>query len=71
MVSLGLACFLCWPHALGKWEFAEAPLRVCQVTAVENVRGWDTKRSARWSLDPGKGAEHTQGRGDNRTKGRS
>lgn len=60
-----------WPHALGKWEFAEATMSVCQATAVEDVRGWHAKRSARWSLDPDKEAEHTWNRGENRPKGRS
>lgn len=41
------------------------------MTAVEDVRGRDAKRSARWSLDADKGAERTQGGGDNRTKGKS
>lgn len=56
---------------MGKWEFAEAARSVCQVTALDDVRGWDGKGSARWSLDSEKGVERTWGGGDNRTKGRS
>lgn len=40
-----------------------------QATAVKDVRGLHAKRSARWSLDPGKEAEHTCNRAENRPKG--